>query len=48
MKEETIKEVERILDIFFNQEAGNRLSEFAWISFKNAVLEILRKDEKDN
>jgi len=32
------------MDAFFNQEAGNRLSEFAWGSFKNIALDILRKE----
>lgn len=39
-------EVERILDIFAKEELGNRLSQFAMISLKQMILEIIDKYEK--
>ena len=40
--EELIKQVNEISKHFFQQEAGNRLSDFAWISFQNTLIKTIR------
>lgn len=36
--DELRKKIEQILNQFATEEMGNRLSQFAWISFSNMVL----------
>ena len=36
--EELIKKVTSILDQFFREESGNRLSQFSMLSLKNMIL----------
>ena len=36
--EELIKKITSILDQFFREEAGNRLSQFSMLSLKNMIL----------
>lgn len=40
--EELEKQVNDIFTEFFRQEAGNRLSVFAWASFKDTTLKLIR------
>lgn len=41
--EELKKNIEAILDQFAKEEYGNRLSQFAMISIKNAILQEIDK-----
>ena len=36
--EELKKNIENILNQFAREELGNRLSQFAWITFRNLIL----------
>ena len=38
MNEDLIKKITSILDQFFREEAGNRLSQFSMLSLKNMIL----------
>jgi len=40
------KQLENIFDIFLKQELGNRLSEFAWMSFKDTIFKIIRDNKE--
>lgn len=46
-----VNDLNQLFDEFFRQEAGNRLSQFAWISFKETSLNMVRdykpKGDKD-
>jgi hypothetical protein len=42
--EEKIKNITKIIDQFGQEEMGNRLSQFAWLSFKNIILGELNKE----
>jgi len=44
--EETIKKVTQILDQFIQEEIGNRLSQFAFLSLKSMILGEINKLEK--
>lgn len=44
--EDLIKQINEILKHFFQQEAGNRLSDFAWIAFQNTLIKVI-KDYKE-
>lgn len=37
-----IQDLEKLCDSFFQQEAGNRLSQFAWVSFKETALNLVK------
>ena len=43
MNEELLKKVTEIMDQFFREELGNRLSQFSMISFKEMVLNEIRQ-----
>jgi len=40
--EELEKQVSDIFNQFFREELGNRLSQFAWASFRETVLKMIR------
>ena len=40
--EELEKQIQMIFVQFFREEAGNRLSQFAWASFQETVLKMIR------
>lgn len=40
--EELEKQLKTICIQFFREEAGNRLSQFAWASFQETVLKMVR------
>ena len=44
------KQIQMIFVQFFREEAGNRLSQFAWASFQETVLKMIRdhKEVKKN
>ena len=48
--EELEKQLIGIFTQFFREEAGNRLSQFAWASFQETVLKMVRdyKEVKKN
>lgn len=46
--EELAKKVEQLLDTFAQEELGNRLSQFAMISLKNLILDVIRKHKKND
>lgn len=44
--EDLVKQVNNIFTQFFREEAGNRLSQFAFVSFHETVIKMI-KDYKD-
>jgi len=40
--DELVKKIEQILDQFYREELGNRLSQFSMISLKEMILNELR------
>ena len=40
--EDLIKEVETLFNVFFNEERGNRLSQFSFVSLKETVLKMMK------
>lgn len=46
MMEELIKQINNIFTQFFREEAGNRLSQFAFVSFHETVIKMI-KDYKE-
>jgi len=42
------KQIQGIFIQFFREEAGNRLSQFAWASFQETVLKMVRDYKNEN
>jgi hypothetical protein len=42
LMDELVKKIEQILDQFYREELGNRLSQFSMISLKEMILNELR------
>jgi len=40
--DELVNDLEQLFNSFFQQEAGNRLSQFAWVSFKETALNLVK------
>jgi len=43
--EETIKKVTEILDQYFKEEFGNRLSQFSFVTLRSMIIDELKKVE---
>jgi hypothetical protein len=37
-----VNDLGKLFEEFFRQEAGNRLSQFAWVSFKETTLNLVK------
>lgn len=43
-----VKDLNQLFEEFFKQEAGNRLSQFAWVSFKETALNMIKEYKPDD
>ena len=37
-----VNDLRNLFDEFYRQEAGNRLSQFAWVSFKETAINLVK------
>jgi len=44
--EDLAKQVTKVFEHFIQQEIGNRLSDFAWISFSNTVIKMIKEHKE--